>query len=228
MGVLYIVATPIGNLKDITLRALETLKQVDFVACEDTRVTKKLLDYYQIKKILISYHQHTKIQKIDEILNQIALGKSCALVSDSGTPGISDPGNILVARAVQKNIKIVPIPGPSALTAAASISGFPQDKFLFLGFPPHKKGRRKFFKQIKESIYPVVFYESPYRILKTLNLLREMVSERRIVVCRELTKMFETIYRGTIDQIIDQLSKEKIKGEFVVVVEPKRKAHDIQ
>jgi 16S rRNA (cytidine1402-2'-O)-methyltransferase len=218
MGILYVVATPIGNLKDITFRALEILKLVDFIICEDTRQTKKLLDRYQIEKPLISYHQHTKIQKIDYIINQIAQGKSCALVSDAGTPSISDPGSLLVARAVQSKIKIVPLPGPSALTAAASISGFFVDRFIFLGFPPHKKGRQKFFEQIKESIYPVIFYESPYRILKTLSQIKDLVNDRQIVVCRELTKMFETVYRGSIDEVISQLEKEKIRGEFVVII----------
>lgn len=218
MGILYVVATPIGNLKDITLRALEMLKEVDFIVCEDTRQTKKLLDRYQIEKPLISYHQHTKIQKIDYIVNQIAQGKSCALVSDAGTPCISDPGSLLLARAVQAKIKIVPLPGPSALTAAASISGFFVDRFIFLGFPPHKKGRQKFFEQIKDSQYPVIFYESPYRILKTLNQLKDAVNGRQIVVCRELTKMFETVYRGSIEEVISQLEKEKIRGEFVVAI----------
>lgn len=220
-GILYVVATPIGNLKDITLRALEILKEVDFIACEDTRQTKKLLDRYQIEKPLISYHQHTKIQKIDYIVNQIAQGKSCALVSDAGTPCISDPGSVLLAKAVRAGIKIVPLPGPSALTAAASISGFPVDRFIFLGFPPHKKGRQKFFEQIKESIYPVIFYESPYRILKTLNQLKDVVNSRQIMVCRELTKMFETVYRGNINEVITKLEKEKIRGEFVVMVAKK-------
>jgi len=224
MGILYVVATPIGNLEDISLRTLRVLKEVGFIVCEDTRQTKKLLDRYQIEKPLISYHQHTKIQKIDYIVNQIAQGKSCALVSDAGTPSISDPGSLLVARAVQAKIKIVPLPGPSALTAAASISGFPVDRFIFLGFPPHKKGRQKFLKQIKDSQYPVIFYESPYRILKTLNELKntmnnEQRTKNNIVVCRELTKKFETIYRGKIDEVIKEIEKDKIKGEFVVIVE---------
>ncbi len=222
MGILYVVATPIGNLKDITLRALEILKEVDFIACEDTRQTKKLLDRYKIKKPQVSYHQHTRIQKIDYIVNQIAQGKSCALVSDAGTPCISDPGRVLVTRAYDAGVKVVPIPGPSALISAASISGLPVDKFIFLGFPPHKKGRRKFFEQIRDNKYTVILYESPYRILKTLGQLRDVVGDRRIVVCRELTKMFEIVYRGSLNEVINQLEKEKIKGEFVVVVEGKK------
>lgn len=218
-GVLYVVATPIGNLKDITLRALEILKEIDFIACEDTRRTKKLLDHYKIKKFLVSYHQHTRIQKINYIINQIKQGKSCALVSDSGTPAISDPGRILVSKAYKAGIKVIPIPGPSALITALSISGFKTDRFLFLGFPPNKKGRRKFFEQIKKSRYTVIFYESPYRILKTLKELEEIIEEREIVVCRELTKMFETVYRRDFKEVISQIEKDKIKGEFVVVVE---------
>jgi len=222
MGILYVVATPIGNLKDITLRALEILKEVDFIACEDTRQTKKLLDRYKIKKPQISYHQHTRIQKIDYIVDQLKQGKSIALVSDAGTPCISDPGRVLVTRAYDAGIKIVPIPGPSAFICAASISGLPVDKFIFLGFPPHKKGRRKFFEQIRDNKYTVILYESPYRILKTLGQLRDVVGDRRIVVCRELTKMFEIVYRGSLNEVINQLEKEKIKGEFVVVVEGKK------
>lgn len=224
MGTLYIVATPIGNLKDITLRALETLKEVDFIACEDTRQTRKLLDRYKIKKPLVSYHQHTRIQKVDYIVDQLAQGKSCALVSDAGTPCISDPGRVLVNRAIElssNQIKIVPIPGPSALITAASISGFPVDRFIFLGFPPHKKGRLKFFEQIRDSKYTVILYESPYRILKTLGQLKEVVNNRQVVICRELTKMFETVYRGSIDEVISQLEKEKIRGEFVIIISTK-------
>ena len=221
-GILYVVATPIGNLEDITLRALKVLKEVDFIACEDTRQTKKLLDRYKIKKPQVSYHQHTRIQKIDYIINQIAQGKSCALVSDAGTPCISDPGRVLVARAYDAGVKVIPIPGPSALISAASISGLPVDKFIFLGFPPHKKGRRKFFEQIRDNKYTVILFESPYRILKTLGQLRDVVDDRRIVVCRELTKMFEIVYQGTIKEVISKLEKEKIKGEFVVVVEAKK------
>ena len=236
---LYIVATPIGNLEDITLRALKILKEVDFILCEDTRVTKKLLDRYRIQKPLISYHQHSRLQKIEFILKLLKEGKNLALVSDAGTPGISDPGNKLISYLVNQAIReertklpnypstqvpIVPIPGPSALTAALSISGFPTDKFLFLGFPPHKKGRQKFFQEIINSKYPVVFYESPHRIIKLLTDLHRLIlsksENRQVVVCRELTKKFETIYRGRIDEVIKKIEKNKIKGEFVIVVSP--------
>jgi 16S rRNA (cytidine1402-2'-O)-methyltransferase len=226
MANLYIVATPIGNLEDITLRALRVLKEVDLILCEDTRVTKKLLDRYQIKKPLLSYHQHSKLQKIEEIISLLKEGKNLALVSDSGTPGVSDPGNKLVNEVVKwlsDRVKIVPIPGPSALTCAASVSGFAMDKFLFLGFLPKKKKRKEILKEILESKYPVIFYESPYRILKTLKELKEaMNSEQRatnnIVVARELTKKFETIYRGKIEEVIKKIQEDKIRGEFVVIV----------
>jgi 16S rRNA (cytidine1402-2'-O)-methyltransferase len=226
MANLYIVATPIGNLEDISLRALRILKEVDLILCEDTRVTKKLLDRYQIKKPLLSYHQHSKLQKIDYIISLLKEGKNLALVSDSGTPGVSDPGNKLVNEVVKwlsDRVKIVPIPGPSALTCAASVSGFPMDKFLFLGFLPKKKKRKEVLKEILESKYPVIFYESPYRILKTLKELRDaMNSEQRatnnILVARELTKKFETIYRGKIDEVIEKIEKSPVKGEFVVIV----------
>jgi 16S rRNA (cytidine1402-2'-O)-methyltransferase len=226
MANLYIVATPIGNLEDISLRALRILKEVDLILCEDTRVTKKLLDRYQIKKPLLSYHQHSKLQKIDYIISLLKEGKNLALVSDSGTPGVSDPGNKLVNEVVKwlsDRVKIVPIPGPSALTCAASVSGFPMDRFLFLGFLPKKKKRKEVLKEILKSEYPVIFYESPYRILRTLRELKDaMSSEQRaannIVVARELTKKFETIYRGKIDEVIEKIEKGPLKGEFVVIV----------
>jgi 16S rRNA (cytidine1402-2'-O)-methyltransferase len=225
MANLYIVATPIGNLEDISLRALRILKEVDLILCEDTRVTKKLLDRYQIKKPLLSYHQHSKLQKVDYIISLLKEGKNLALVSDSGTPGVSDPGNKLVKEVIEKlgdEVKIIPIPGPSALTCAASVSGFPIDKFLFLGFLPKKKKRKEILKEILESKYPVIFYESPYRILKTLKELKDAMDNEKqkrnnIVVARELTKKFETIYRGNVDEVIEKIKKNHIKGEFVVI-----------
>lgn len=223
MGILYIVATPIGNLEDISKRALRILSEVDLILCEDTRVTKILLERYEIKTKTMSYHQHTEIKKIEEIISFLGEGKNLALVSDAGTPGISDPGNRLVAKLIEvepRSIKIVPIPGPSALTAAASIAGFSMDKFVFLGFPPVKKKRKKFFEEAINSRYPVVFYESPYRIIKTLKEI-DLLTERKIVVCRELTKKFETIYRGSAKDILAGLAKDEIRGEFVVVIRDK-------
>ncbi len=221
MGILYIVATPIGNLKDITLRALETLKEGDLILCEDTRRTLKLLNYYGISKPLVSYFQHSKISKTDYILEQLKRGKKLALVTDAGTPGISDPGGKLIEIITTRlaSCQITPIPGPSALTAALSISGFPADKFIFMGFPPAKKGRERFFKKVMEAEYPVVLYESSHRILRTLEQLRSNRLER-LVVCRELTKQFESVYRGSIDEIIKilQSSKNNLKGEFVIII----------
>ena len=225
MAIIYIVSTPIGNLKDISLRAIKTLKEVDLILAEDTRTTKKLLDNYRIKTPIWSYHQHSQLRKIEEILKLLKLDKNLALVSDAGTPAISDPGNKLIKEIIKQfgdKVKITPIPGPSALTAAASISGFPMDKFLFLGFPPTKRKRKKFFEEIINSKYSVVFYESPYRILKTLKELSSLINDRQIVVCRELTKKFETIYRGTTEKVIKEIEKDKIKGEFVVIIEARK------
>lgn len=228
---LYIVATPIGNLKDITLRALEILKSVDLILCEDTRETRKLLDHYQIQTSTLSYHQHSKLKKVDHIIDLLKEGKNIALVSDAGTPGISDPGNQLIAqlatmqeqgnggRAGHYFVEVVAVPGPSALTAAASVSGFPMDRFVFLGFPPAKRKRNKFFEEVANQNYPVIFYESPYRIIKTLKELSPFIdSDREIVVCRELTKKFETIYRGKIEEILNKIT---VKGEFVVIIKNK-------
>ena len=232
MNTLYIIGSPIGNLEDLSFRALRSLKEVDLILCEDTRVTKKLLDDYQIKTPALSYHQHSKLKKVEEVLQLLKEGKNLALVSDAGTPGISDPGNKLIEEVIKRlsnKVKIVPIPGPSAVTAAASISGFPMDKFIFMGFPPTKRKRKKFFEEIVESKYPVIFYESPYRIIKTLKELSTLFvqirgNSREIVVCRELTKKFETIYRGKIEEVIEKINPPaggEIKGEFVVIVERK-------
>lgn len=229
---LYIVATPIGNLEDITLRALRILREVDFIICEDTRVTAKLLAHYDIKKSLISYHHHSKLDKINYIIEKLEKGKNAALVSDAGAPGISDPGGILIkevetrliasAKDARNGIKIIPIPGACAAITLASVSGIVMDKFTFLGFPPHKKGRKTFFEKVAASEYPVIFYESCHRILKTLEELRSPLLGNgvNIIVGRELTKMFETIYRGSAEEIIRQLetNKNNLKGEFTVIV----------
>ncbi len=240
MSALYIVATPIGNLKDVSLRALEVLKEVDLILCEDTRETRKLLDHYNIKKPTLSYHEHSQLKKVEYIINILKEGKNLALVSDAGTPGVSDPGGKLVEKVIESlnnQVKVVPLPGASAVIAAASVSGFPMDKFSFLGFPPVKKKRNKFFEEIANSKLPVVFYESPYRIVKTLNelgikvaeatphlppRLRSANKELRIVVCRELTKKFETIYRGNIEEVIKKIPAGEIKGEFVVIVKKEK------
>ncbi|MCK5476140.1 MAG: 16S rRNA (cytidine(1402)-2'-O)-methyltransferase [Candidatus Pacebacteria bacterium] len=220
MSNLYIIATPIGNLEDITLRALRVIKEADLILCEDTRHTKRLLDKYEIIAQTMSYHQHSKISKIDKIVGLLESGKNLALVSDAGTPGISDPGNKLVEYLVENKIdvNIIPIPGPSAVVSALSISGFPTDNFVFLGFVPHKKGRQTFFKNIANEKRTVVFYESPHRIRKALESMKEYLPEKEIVVCRELTKIYETIYRGTPGEVTKKITPEQIKGEFVLVV----------
>ncbi len=221
---LYIVGTPIGNLGDITLRALETLKSVDLVLCEDTRVTKKLLSHYGISVPTMSYHANSKLSKQDKIIDMLREGKSLALVSDAGTPAISDPGVMLVKEAKEAlgdELKVVPIPGASALVSAVSVSGIPSPQFIFYGFLPHKKGRETIFKEIGESKKTSVFYESPHRIMKTLESLKSHVSEdRKICIGRELTKMFEEIVNGSPEEVYNYFSKnpDKVKGEFVVIV----------
>jgi len=220
---LYIVATPIGNLDDITIRALKILKKVDFILCEDTRRTKFLLDYYKIATPVISYHQHSRLKKIDYILDLLLQNKELVLVSDAGTPGISDPGNQLIDLAVKrfKNLVVTPVPGPCAAIAALSISGFPTDKFVFYGFIPHKKGKEKILKEITEAKIASVFYESPYRVVKTLEKLKKLNLDKQMVVYRELTKKFETIYRGDIERVLKEVKQGNLKGEFVVVIAPK-------
>lgn len=221
MANLYIVGTPIGNLGDIAKRALDILKSADLILCEDTRVTRKLLCRYEIKTKTVSYHQYSKLKKVNYILELLRQGKNLALVSDAGTPGVSDPGNKLVEAVVEEfgdKVGIIPIPGPSAISAAASISGFSMDRFLFLGFPPHKKKRKKFFEEAVESKYPVVLFESPYRILKTLKELKNTDQELRVMAARELTKKFETVYRGKIDEVISKIESKKPKGEFVIII----------
>lgn len=248
MSTLYIVATPIGNLEDISMRALRILGEVDFILCEDTRVTQKLLNHYQVDTPTIACHQHSTDKELERILKLLEQGKSLALVSDAGTPGISDPGGKLVAQVIERfgeDINIESVPGPSAVTAALSISGIPTDKFLFLGFPPHKKGRQTFLERIFDSVVPVVVYESKHRILKFLEEVRELnhkFARRRkdmadrgekkkeiektpapvtsVVVCRELSKMHETVYRGEIDDILGRIkdNKDEQKGEFTIIL----------
>lgn len=227
---LYIVATPLGNLGDITLRALEILKSVPLIACEDTRVSQKLLSHYDIKTKTISYHQHSSAGKVDFLLDKLKEVGEMAVITDAGTPGISDPGNLLVDAVVKKfgpDCEIIPIPGASAIIALLSVSGLPTDSFLFLGFMPHKKGKETMINRIIESPETIIFYESTHRIMKTLEKMHEMMpgganNNRRWVIGRELTKKFETIYRGNLNQIIEQLKSNITKGEFVVVVEGKK------
>jgi len=218
---LYIVATPIGNLEDITLRALRILKEVDYIAAEDTRHTQILLKKYEISTHAISYHSHSSQNKIDQIVDMLKEGKKIALVSDAGTPGISDPAYSLITKAIKEGIKIVPIPGASSLLAALNMSGLPMDKFLYLGFLPVKKGRQTLFKAIQEETRTLVIFESPHRILKTLNQLLEYLGDRQISICREITKIYEEALRMPISEAIEHFSNKKAKGEFVLVVAPK-------
>jgi len=219
MATIYIVGTPIGNLEDITFRAVETLQKVDFVLAEDTRKTKVLLDRYKIKKPIISYHQHSKLTKLEYIIELLKSGKDLALVTDAGTPGISDPGNYLLEKVWEEkdkglDVEIVPIPGASSLTSILSVCGFPTDDFLFLGFLPKKKGRQTLFEKLKKEKTTIVFFESPHRIEKTLGELEKYLGNIEIVIGRELTKKFEEIVRVR----IGDLKIKNHKGEFVVVL----------
>jgi len=222
MPTLYIVATPIGNLEDITLRAIRVLGEVDAILCEDTRVTSKLLAKYKIQKTLISYHSHSKLAKVEKVFELLEDGKDMALVSDAGTPCISDPGVMLVAQVREHfgdEIKIIPIPGPSAVISALSASGLPSSEFLFLGFLPHKKGRETLFKEIAVSERTVAFYESPHRILKALESLQKFAPEKKIVIARELTKIYEEFISGTATELLAHFDAhpDTIRGEFVVI-----------
>ncbi|HRZ95154.1 MAG TPA: 16S rRNA (cytidine(1402)-2'-O)-methyltransferase [Candidatus Moranbacteria bacterium] len=224
-GILYIVATPIGNLEDITFRAVKALEKADLIFCEDTRVTKKLLDHYKIVAETRSFYGHgSKSRKpepnFEYIISELKAGKNVAFVTDAGTPGISDPGNRLVAKAIENGIAVFPVSGASALTTLASISGIDLAKFMFLGFPPHKKGRETFFKEVAGFKYPVIYYESPHRLIKNLELLRSLSSEKNIILGRELTKMFEEVVRGTVSEVLDYFkdNEEKVRGEIAVIV----------
>ncbi len=218
---LYIISTPIGNLKDITLRAIETLKDVDFIACEDTRVSSVLLKHYGISKELISINAANESSKIEFVLNKINSGKSCALMSDAGTPGISDPGVRLISSAIKSGIDLIPIPGVTAAITALTISGLPSDSFLFEGFLPQKKGRQKKLQSLIDEDRTIILYESTYRIEKLLRELSEYMPDRYIVVCRELTKKFEEVWRGTTLYLLNSIKDKTLKGEFVIVISPK-------
>ena len=221
-GTLYIVATPIGNLSDFSLRANETLKNVDLIACEDTRVTKKLTDRFKITTPRTSFHAHSDSRKILQLIKKLQDGESIAYVSDAGTPGVNDPGGKLVEAAFENEIPVSPIPGPSALTAAISVCGFPMERFQYKGFIPHKKGRVTFFRDVADASQAVIFFESTHRIAKALDQLQEHIDADRLVfIGRELTKQHETLYRGTIDEVQKALKNTSLKGEFVIVISPK-------
>ena len=227
-GVLYIVGTPIGNLEDITLRALKTLAEVDLIAAEDTRRTRKLLSRREIVgKRLESYHDHNKEARTPGLLRRLEQGESVALVTDAGTPGLSDPGYYLVKRAIEAGIAVVPIPGPSALTAALSSSGLPTDRFAFEGFLPVKSGRRqRRLEVLSRETRTVVLFESPHRITKLLSELEERMAGRQVVIARELTKIHEEFLRGTVREVIERIGGKKARGEYVVLIAPDKDGGD--
>ena len=221
-GILYIVSTPIGNREDITLRALRILKEVELIAAEDTRHTGLLLRHFGIQTPLTSYFEGNELKKRDFILSRLKQGVRVALVSDAGTPGISDPGFRLVQMAIENQIPIVPIPGPSAGTTALSISGLPTDAFLFKGFLPHKsKKRRGMLEQLEEVRETIIFYESPHRIIETLKDISDILGDREMVLARELTKIYEEVLRGRVSEIQNQIIGRKIKGEITLVISGK-------
>lgn len=224
MGYLYIVATPIGNLEDITLRALRILKEVDLIACEDTRHTQKLLNHFGITTPTTSYFEYNKLAKGDFLIRELLAGKNIALVSDAGTPGISDPGYAIVASAIKKNIPVVPIPGPSAAIAALCAAGLPTDRFLFLGFLPVKEGKKKkVIESTRLEEGTLIVYESPFRIKKTLALLLSILGNRQAVLVHELTKIHEGFMKGSLQSLTERSSEIVEKGEWIVLIEGLKK-----
>ena len=217
-GKLFVVATPIGNLQDISFRAVETLKKVNCIFAEDTRTSKKLINYYDIDTKLYSYHDHSSEKEIARLLDILKDHKDVALISDAGTPTISDPGYSLIRQCINEGIDVIPIPGASALTAAISASGLPSDAFTFIGFLPTKKGRKKKISSLENLDMTIVLFESPHRLIKTLNQLKEALGERPIVVARELTKLYEEIIRGNFSSAIEFFEAKKIKGEIVIMI----------
>ncbi|HYQ87889.1 MAG TPA: 16S rRNA (cytidine(1402)-2'-O)-methyltransferase [Bacteroidota bacterium] len=217
-GTLYIVSTPIGNLEDISLRAVRILSGVDIVAAEDTRTTRVLLDHYAIRKPLISYHSYNEARRTPELIAKLQSGLSVALVSDAGTPGISDPALRVISSALKAQIPVQPVPGASAFLPALIVSGLPTDRFTFEGFLPVKKGRRTKLERLRDEHQTIILYESPHRLLRTLRDLRDVVGDREIAVARELTKKFEEIVRGNIAEVLDHFSTHAIRGEFVLVI----------
>ena len=217
-GQLFVIGTPIGNLEDITLRAISTLKDVDIILAEDTRNSKKILDAHDIDTKMMSYHDHSSEKEIKKIVDLLRNGKQLALISDAGTPTISDPGYGLIRDCIRNEIGIVPIPGVSSITAAMSVSGLPSDSFTFVGFLPQKKGRLKKIKDLQKLDNTIILFESPFRLEKTLNQLLEHLGDRTTVVGRELTKLYEEVIRGNLSDIIMHFSKSKVKGEIVIMI----------
>lgn len=220
-GTLYVCATPIGNLGDITIRVLETLKQVDFIAAEDTRHSKKLLAHYGIKTPMISYHQHNEKQRAQEIVDKIRQGKNCALISDAGMPGISDPGQIIIRMCLEQNLKIDVLPGPNAAITALVLSGMPTDCFLFLGFlPANKTERRKKLEKIKPFFATILFYEAPHKLTKTLKDILDILGDRQAAVVRELTKIHQTVHKGLVSELLLLFQTEAPRGECCLILAP--------
>lgn len=216
---LYIVSTPIGNLEDITFRAVRTLKEVDLIAAEDTRHTGKLLKHFEIDTPQISFHSHSGTTKLDKIIDALHKGENVALVSDAGTPGISDPGYLLIRRAIEEGIEVSPIPGANAALAALVTSGLPMDKFIYIGFPPVKKGRKTLFEGLLGEERTIILYESPHRIHRTLaDLIKYGFQDHQLSIGREITKLHETFYRGTVAEVAASFEEKKVKGELVLIL----------
>jgi 16S rRNA (cytidine1402-2'-O)-methyltransferase len=229
-GVLYVVATPIGNLEDLSFRAVRVLKDVDLIAAEDTRYSKRLLNHYDIKTPTISYYDAVEADKADEVINKLNEGLNVALISNAGTPTISDPGYRVIRKALQNDLNVVSVPGTSAHTAALSVSGLPTDRFIFEGFVPRKAGeKRRAFEALRDEPRTVIFYESPHRIEKTMDTLADLFPEREVCVCRELTKIYEEVIKGTAREVAETVKRRKpIKGEITIIIagEKKRKAKE--
>ena len=217
-GKLYIVSTPIGNLSDFTFRAVETLRNVELIATEDTRVSGVLLKHYDIETSMLPYHDHNKVQVTPGLLSKLEAGDDIALITDAGTPLVSDPGFYLVRAAIKDNIEVVPIPGASAMLAALVAAGLPSDRFTFEGFLPRKKGRQTRFKLLAEDTRTIILYESPHRVVKTLRDIGEHMGDRQVVIGREITKKFEEFIRGSVSEIREQLDTRSIKGEVVIMI----------
>jgi 16S rRNA (cytidine1402-2'-O)-methyltransferase len=227
-GTLYLVATPIGNLEDITYRAVKVLASVDLIAAEDTRKTKILLDHYGISKPMMSYYSYNEQLRAPQLIEKLLSGQSIALVSDAGTPGISDPAFHIVQQALENSISIIPIPGPTAFISALIASGLSTDRFVFEGFLPQKKGRKTKWESLKSEIRTIIIYESPHRIIKTLTDIQTYLGSRNVVVARELTKKFEEIVRGSVQSVLSELSKKSPRGEYVVIIEGAPKYTDVE
>jgi len=225
-GALYVVSTPIGNLGDISYRAVHILQNVALIAAEDTRVTSRLLSHYNISTKAIPYHSYNQKSQTPNLINKLKNGDAIALVSDAGTPGISDPAYELVKACVDENIRIIPIPGASALLSALVVSGLPVNRFVFEGFLPLKKGRQTKLNELKEEKRTLVFYESPHRILKTVQNLLEYFGDRRCIMGREITKKFEEFFRGSLDELKREIESRSIKGEIVLIIEGKNRNND--